>query len=168
MDFIFEPSSSSYHRPATLKAGGSGASLVWSGPLGVRLFCPSTVWPFSDDLVTARVHLLSGQFRPAYLVIYHSWPATKNNGWIFGVDFCAAVNIYPHPQATAATYTGASVRPHHLEDCPRRLGAPRLFSAFSGLASPTARNKPIHQTSAGPCKRHKAGARGHAFHHSTE
>ena len=49
--------------------------------------------------------------------------------------FFAAVNIYPHPQATAAAYTGASVRPHHLEDCPRRIVAPS-FSARSSLACP--------------------------------
>ena len=67
MDFIFEPSSSSYHRLPTLNAGGSGAPLVCSDPLGSSIIlsiyclasfrrphycsCPSLVWLVSPSLV---------------------------------------------------------------------------------------------------------------------
>ena len=84
------------------------------------------------------------------------------------MDCFAAVNIYPHPQATAAAYTGASVRPHLFEDCPRRIVAPS-FSARSSLACPE-RARQAHEPDICKCMLTKTETKPceHAFHRKTD
>ena len=101
-------------------------------------------------------------------MIYHSWPATRNNGWIFGVGLFAAANLWPHPWATASAYNGASVRPHHLEDCPRRIVAPS-FSARNSLACPE-RARQAHEPDIcrGMLTKTETKQCDHAFHRKTD